>query len=288
MTTPSPPRTGPPAISPTIPSTKRSPRGFHLRSIRTKILGVGVVATILLAGVGGFAAVQLVDVRNHADELAAMQSSVGGALTDLKDAMWTVRMSTYAAAAALPADKAAAKDAVVEAFGDLDAKSTAFVVAFKDATGTEPAAWADFTAALASYTSLVGGEMLDAAVADNRELFSSIRTGGAAAAGTSSSVTSRSRRRRGRRHGPRPPRSRAHRGAGGRADRRGDRRRRLWRSSGSASRSPRACCAPSCRSSARSTRSRPATHGDSRRRARATSSGQMAGALAGRWLSCGP
>jgi hypothetical protein len=81
--------------------------------------------------------VQLVDVRNHADELAAMQSSVGGALTDLKDA-----------------------------------------------TGAEPAAWADVTTALASYRALVGGEMLDAAVADDRELFSLIRAGGAAAAGT--------------------------------------------------------------------------------------------------------
>lgn len=119
------------------PSTRRSQRRFHLRSIRTKVLGVGVAATILLAGVGSFAAVQLVDVRNHADELAAMQSSVGGALTDLKDA-----------------------------------------------TGAEPAAWADVTTALASYRALVGGEMLDAAVADDRELFSLIRAGGAAAAGT--------------------------------------------------------------------------------------------------------
>ena len=165
-------------------STRFSPRRFHLRSIRTKILGVGVVATALLAGIGSFAAVQLVTVRNQADELATMQSSVGGALADLKDAMWTVRMDSYAVAAALPADKATAKDAVVKAFDDLDAKSTAFAAAFKDTVGAEPAAWADFTTARTSYQALVGGEMLDAAVADNRELFSSIRTGGAAEAGT--------------------------------------------------------------------------------------------------------
>ena len=46
-----------------------------------------------------------------------------------------------------------------------------------------PAQWADFAQALDAYRTLVAGPMLDAALADDRETFSTIRAGGAADAG---------------------------------------------------------------------------------------------------------
>jgi methyl-accepting chemotaxis protein len=176
--------TAAPTQAPAEPPARTGRRGLPaLRSVRTKILGVAVAATVVLAAVGTFAAVQLVRVRADADRLADAQESVSGALSDLKDGMWTVRMRIYATGAALPSEKAEAGAAVTAGFSDLDGFASAFEAAYADATGADPAAWADFTDALAAYRAVVGGEMLDAAVADDRAQFSSIRTGGAADAG---------------------------------------------------------------------------------------------------------
>jgi methyl-accepting chemotaxis protein len=158
----------------------RTPRRFP---IRVKILTLGLLATALLAGVGSFATLRLIDLRHRADQISTLQSSVGGSLAELTDATWNVRMSVYAAAAALPADKAAAKETVQKNFATLDAAATRFETTSRAATGAPPKVWSDFKAALATYESTVGGAMLDAAVADDRVAFTALRNGGAAAAG---------------------------------------------------------------------------------------------------------
>ncbi len=152
-------------------------------SIRAKILGVGVLATVLLVSVGAFAVTQLVAVRGAAERLAHVQTEVGASLTGLTDAMWNVRMSMYAAAASLPEEKDAARETATQAFAALHSAADSFDATYTDLLGHEPAVWADFTDALASYDTVVGGDMLDAAIADNRTEFSAIRAGGAAEAG---------------------------------------------------------------------------------------------------------
>ena len=158
----------------------RAPRRFP---IRVKILTLGLVATALLAGVGCFATLRLIDVRHRTDQIAAFQASVGGSLAELTDATWNVRMSMYAAAAALPADKATARATVEQNFAALDAAAVSFEAASRTAMGAPPKVWPDFKAALATYQSTVGGAMLDAAIADDRAAFTQIRKDGAAAAG---------------------------------------------------------------------------------------------------------
>ncbi|MCV2394768.1 methyl-accepting chemotaxis protein [Actinotalea sp. M2MS4P-6] len=166
------------------PAAAPSARRWSLvRSVRMKILGVGLAATVLLAGIGTFATLQLISVKDEADRQATLQETVGLSADALSGAMWNVRMRVYAAAAALPSEKEEAGVAVRTAFDDMNAAAADFVATYTAQIGTEPAAWADFTDAFDSYQVLVEGEMLDAAVADDRELFSQIRTGGAADAG---------------------------------------------------------------------------------------------------------
>ncbi|MDO8119870.1 methyl-accepting chemotaxis protein [Isoptericola sp. b490] len=158
------------------------PRGRRV-SIRTKILGIGVVATVFLAGIGSFAVSQLVTLRTQAAHLAQVQTSVNGALSTLTDAMWNVRMNVYAVAAALPAEKDTAGAAVTKAFEDLHTSADAFAATYESETGAKPAVWADFTTALAAYDTQVGGAMVSAGLADNRTSFAAIKAGGAAKAG---------------------------------------------------------------------------------------------------------
>ncbi len=167
---------------PVTPSFFARLRGGAL-SIRAKILGVGFLATVLLVAVGAFAVTQLVSVRSDADRLADVQTEVGASLTGLTDAMWNVRMNMYATAAALPEEKDAAREAVDTAFATLHSAADDFNATYTEMLGHAPAVWADFTDALASYDTVVGGDMMDAAIADNRTEFSAIRAGGAATAG---------------------------------------------------------------------------------------------------------
>ncbi len=152
-------------------------------SVRVKIMSLALAATALLAGVGAFTTVQLVAIRHQTDTMANAQASVGTALAELTDATWNVRMSVYAAAAALPADKAAAKTSVTSAFTRLDTAAAALDAASQTAMGHSPQVWPQFTAALAAYKDTVGGAMVDAALADDRAAFTQIKNAGAAAAG---------------------------------------------------------------------------------------------------------
>jgi methyl-accepting chemotaxis protein len=168
--------------APAAPTALARLRGGAL-SIRAKILGVGILATVLLVGVGVFAVSQLVAVRSAADRLAVVQTDVGASLKGLTDAMWNVRMNVYASAAALPEEKTAARENADKAFASLHTAADEFKGTYTAMLGHEPAVWADFTEALASYDTVVGGDMMDAAIADDRTEFSAIRAGGAAAAG---------------------------------------------------------------------------------------------------------
>ncbi|MBU4336708.1 MAG: methyl-accepting chemotaxis protein, partial [Actinobacteria bacterium] len=148
-----------------------------------KILSLALIATGFLAGTGAFTTVQLIEIRQQTDQMAERQSSVGTALDDLTDATWNVRMSVYAAAAALPADKAEAKTTVETAFTGLDTAAAALDAASQTATGSSPAIWPEFMSALATYKDTVGGPMVDAALADDRATFTEIKNAGAASAG---------------------------------------------------------------------------------------------------------
>jgi len=168
-----------------LPRTARSlwpPRGRAL-SVRTKVIGVGVLSCLFLVALGATAGAKITEVRHSADRLAEAQATVGAALADLTDSMWRVRMSIYATGAALPEDKQKASDGARTGFDALHAAAASFETTFTEAMGEAPAAWPDFVATLADYDEVVGVTMLDAAIADDREQFATIRDGGAASAG---------------------------------------------------------------------------------------------------------
>jgi methyl-accepting chemotaxis protein len=166
----------------TRPTPARGPA--WLRSIRTKILGIGVVAVVLVAGLGTLSAVQLGSVRSDADRLAHVQDSVGGALSNLVDATWNVRMTIYSVAAAPAADKAAAAEKVRTGLADLATAAEAVDEAYREATGASPEVWPQFTKALEGYRTEIGGEALDVATGGDLDKFAGVVKGGAAEAGS--------------------------------------------------------------------------------------------------------
>ena len=171
--------------SPARPHAVRSlwPSGRRAVSVRTKVTAVGVLSCLFLVALGVTAATKITDVRHSADRLAGVQATVGASLADLTDSMWRVRMSIYATGAALPEDKQAAADGARTGLDALDTAAASFETTFTEFAGEVPAAWPGFVAALADYKKVVGVTMLDAAIADDREEFATIRDGGAASAG---------------------------------------------------------------------------------------------------------
>ena len=158
------------------------PNGRRI-TVRAKILALGLVATTFLAGIGAFATIQLIAVRGEAHRMAEIEVAVGGAMSELSDALWGVRVAIYSTGAALPADKEAGAAAVEQGFIDLATAADHMDAEFTAASGAPLSIWPEFLAALSAYQATVGGPMLDAAVADDRDEFSAIRAGGAADAG---------------------------------------------------------------------------------------------------------
>lgn len=149
-------------------------------SVRAKILGlVGVFAAVAVA-LGVVATTQVRTITAEAAQMAQTQAGVATSLTALKDALWGVR-NTITSIAAYPADQQQAQvDKLTAAYGALADAQTVFVDAYTASQGHEPEHWAQFTDALAAYRGIVDGELMDAALAGDAELWAQVRDSGAA------------------------------------------------------------------------------------------------------------
>ena len=66
-------------------------RAARTVSLRTKILGLAAIFSVIGIALGGVATVTTNRVDTAAQSLAHTQATVGSSLTGLKDALWTVR-----------------------------------------------------------------------------------------------------------------------------------------------------------------------------------------------------
>jgi len=169
---------------PGAPPAEAPPRRRRLivdRSVRVKVLAVvGILAAemVLLAAI---AASSLVGVRDDAQRLADTQRVIGTSLTALKDALWTVRNQVTAVGAyptdAGKGDQVAKLDAAWAAYDEAEAT---FLQVFEENHGHTPDVWPAFETALRDYRGIVQGELLDAALEDDREEWVRVRNAGAA------------------------------------------------------------------------------------------------------------
>ena len=150
-------------------------------SIRTKILGLVAVFAIASSALGGFAVLQVLHIKGDTTEMAATQATVGKALTTLKDSLWGVRMYIPLVMAYEGDGKQVQFDKLQDAYAAMDTASTDFAAAFQDANGGDlPANWDEFTTSWTNYRTMVDGDLMAAAMADDRPLFAQVRAGGAA------------------------------------------------------------------------------------------------------------
>jgi len=167
-------------MSPT--STPAAPIGTsRLRTtVRAKILGLVAVFAVFSIGLGSFAAIGFETIKSDAAKMADTQATVNVSLQNLKDALWNVRMYIPLVIAYDGAGKQAQFDKLQAAYGVMETSSADFLAAFEAADGAAPANWDDFTASWANYRAMVDGDLMTAAMANDRPGFAAIRAGGAA------------------------------------------------------------------------------------------------------------
>ena len=82
-------------------------------SVRAKVLGIVATAAAVALSLGAVAIISTSHLRSTTAEMAETQTDVAGSLSDLKDALWTVRNSVSAIYAKLHA--AGRAEAIVKA-----------------------------------------------------------------------------------------------------------------------------------------------------------------------------
>ncbi|RYV49387.1 HAMP domain-containing protein, partial [Pengzhenrongella frigida] len=162
----------------TTPSV-RTPRLTRV-SVRAKILGLVALFAVFSIVLGTFAAIGIEKVKSNAAQMADTQASVNTSLQGLKDALWNVRMYIPLVAAYEGEGKQAQFDKLQAAFGVMETSSTEFAAAFEAANGTNPENWTEFTTSWGNYRAVVDGDLMAAAMADDRPTFAAVRAGGAA------------------------------------------------------------------------------------------------------------
>ena len=148
-------------------------------SVGQKIFALVGVFAVLMTGLGVFATARMNTLKADAAAIAETQASVGGALTALKDSVWSVRMYVPLVAAYEVGDnKQAQYDKLQVAYASLDAASVDLAAAFERADGAPSANFAKFTTAWATYRVAVDGDLMVAALADDRSAWATLRAGG--------------------------------------------------------------------------------------------------------------
>ena len=162
-------------------STPPAPRRGAGRSVRTQILGLVAVLSLITAALAGYGVVSLSQAASATAGVDATQKSLSGALSGLTDAVWKVRVSV-SALPGYPDDAGKERQLGVAegAWTALDEAIPTFLDAFEDTAGQQPEGWGTFEAALGEYRELINGDFQDAAMTDDRVRWAEIREGGGA------------------------------------------------------------------------------------------------------------
>nr|WP_227424204.1 methyl-accepting chemotaxis protein [Pengzhenrongella sicca] len=163
-----------PTAPPSSPSLARSSRG----SVRVKILALVGIFAVMSSGLGIFAAVKMTSIADAAKD-GQTQEGVGISLAAMKSALGDVRMLGMQVAAVQPADKQVRFDKLQVALAAMETAMASYADTYEAANGALPANLEVFSASWVSYRAILDGELMPAAMANEREEFATILTGDA-------------------------------------------------------------------------------------------------------------
>ncbi|HEY0951377.1 methyl-accepting chemotaxis protein [Nocardioides sp.] len=143
---------------------------FANRSLRTKIMTLVGLATMVSLVLGASAVTAMSSARHTTDDMATSQASLNTSLATLKDALWSVRNNAsviggFTGSPDLP-ERVAALD---EAEAALDDALKAFADEYQAETGALPARFEEFSTSLEGYRAVVHDKMVRAAQAGDLE-----------------------------------------------------------------------------------------------------------------------
>jgi methyl-accepting chemotaxis protein len=141
---------------------------FADRSIRAKLLALVAVATLTTVVLGGIALQSLATLRATTRDMVETQVELNTSLAALKDGVWNMRNRASMLGSYIGADVSGPVESLQAANVQLDAAIVEFGESFRASTGSEPARFAEFTAALGGYRDILDNGMVPAAEAGDR------------------------------------------------------------------------------------------------------------------------
>ncbi|CAM5787414.1 methyl-accepting chemotaxis protein [Cellulomonas persica] len=153
-----------------------TPRRGTLRiAVRTKVLGLVAVATVVALTIGLLAMGSTSRLRATNAEMARTQTSVSAAVQELKDALWTVRHEVAVIGTYVGDDVTASVDAYADASVALDSAIAQLKGTFSE-SGTElPDEFSAFQTTLDAYRGGVQQKLVAVAQTGDREAFQAAR-----------------------------------------------------------------------------------------------------------------
>ncbi|WP_284535684.1 methyl-accepting chemotaxis protein [Nocardioides sp. T2.26MG-1] len=147
-----------------VVASKRRTAWFANRSLRTKIMALVGLATLVSLVLGASALSAMTSARHTTNDMATSQAALNTSLATLKDALWSVRNNAsviggFTGSPDLPERVAALDDAET----GLDDALASFAHDYQAETGSLPDRFGDFSTSLEAYRAVVHDKMVRAA-----------------------------------------------------------------------------------------------------------------------------
>ena len=156
--------------TPTAPR-RRSTASFGDRSIRTKMLSMVAVTTLVTFLLGGLALQSVSALRSTMNDLVRDQASLNVSLAAVKDGVWNMRNRASMLGSYIGGDVTDQVAAVNEATAQLDEAITELGDGFRASAGRDSEKLAEFATSLAAYRDLLSNGMIPAAEAGDQAAY---------------------------------------------------------------------------------------------------------------------
>ncbi|MCG2802765.1 MAG: methyl-accepting chemotaxis protein [Cellulomonas sp.] len=160
--------------SPTAPRPRTSL--LNRASIRAKVLALVAAFSLLAAGMGIFAILQMQQIA-ASTQTAEEQAQVGTTLALLKADLTTVRVDMLRVTAVGPADKQTAYDALQKAYTEMDTAVADYTALYTRVNGSPPANLAAFTTTYTAYRTIIDEQLTPAGMVDDHAMVAAILAG---------------------------------------------------------------------------------------------------------------